>query len=196
MTAAPSESMVEELERLCYAGESIVDAATVSGGTVGVTTHRVVALTPDSEGATFQAVDRPNVTGVAVSTGGDRTYGLQSLRFGVYAAVLLAGSYLVNFEAVDAVDVPAETGAQQIVQMAATTTALLSVVDDILRAAGVVVLLVGLGFAALYGYSRDRCLAIEVDGGDALRLPLVPSERRAADRLSAALEKASNPSDG
>lgn len=196
MTGAPVESMVEDLERLCYAGESLVGAATVSGGTVGVTTHRVIALSPGSDAATFRAVDRPNVSGVSVSTGGDSAVGLRSLRLGVYALVLVAGSYLLDFDGMVTADVPARTGAEQVVDMAATMTALLSLVDDVLRAAGIVLLLVALGFAALYGYSHDRYLAIEVEGGESLRLPLAPSERRAADRLSAALEKASNPSDG
>lgn len=196
MTGDPPTAVEAELEGLCYGGESLVDAVTVTGGTVGVTTHRVLALTPDGEGPTLRAVERPNVAEVAVSTGGDPESGARALRFGAYAIVLLGASLFVNFDTVAAVDVPSGTGAGQVVDTAVALTGLLTLVDDALRAVGVVVLLVALGFLAHYGYRWDRHLAVEVDGGDALTVPVAPSERRAADRVAAAVEKASNASDG
>lgn len=186
----------DALSELTYAGESVVDSVTVSGGTVTVTSHRVLALLPGESGPNFVAVDRPNVESVAVASAGDAGHGVRALRYGVYALALIGGSFLVSFDSMSAVDPPAAAGAGQVVSMAVQLTSVLTVVDDVLRIAGVVVLLVALAFAALYGYSRDRHLAIGIAGGDPVRVPLRQSEPASVDRLRVALEKASNPSDG
>lgn len=184
------------LSRLTYDGESIVDGVTVSGGTVAVTTHRVLTFTPDAEGPNVSAVQRPNVDAVEVAAAGDEAHGRRALRYGVYAVVLYGGSYLVSFDSVSSVEPTSAAGAGQVVSMAVAMTGLLSAVDDVLRYAGLVVLVVALVFAALYGRSRDRHLRIGVAGGDPVRVPMNGNEHAPVDRLTAALEKASNPSDG
>ena len=94
-------------------------------------------------------------------------------------------------------DVPSSaTGAGGVVQLAVALTGLLSLVDDGLRWAGALVLLVALLFAALYGHSRESHLAIRVAGGDQVRVPATAADAAAADRLRVAVEKASKPSAG
>ena len=190
--SGPADALAE----FTYAGESVVDAVTVSGGTLGVTTHLVLALTPGEGGPNFSAVGRPNVESVSVGSGGDAVHGVRAVRYGVYAVAMLAASYLLNFETMTAIDPPSAAGTGQVVGMAVQLTSLLSVVDDVLRIGGVAVLLGALGFAALYGYSRDRHVAVTVAGGDPVRVPVRKNEVVAVDRLTVALEKASNPSDG
>ena len=182
------------VEAVTYGGETVVEAIPLAGGTVGVTTHRVIALTPDAEGPTVQAAPRPNVDGVTETSAGDAAHGLRAVRFGVYAAALVGGSYLMRFDSFTSVDAPTNAaGAGQVVSMALAMTNVLSVVDDVLRIAGGVVLLVALAFAALYGLSRDRELQVTVAGADPLVVPLAPGEPAGAERLRAAVEKASNP---
>lgn len=192
----PDSSPTDPFERLTYAGESVVDAVAVSGGTVGVTTHRVLALTPDGDGPTLQAAERPNVESIGSGSAGDAERGVRAARYGVYALALFGGSYLMNFESMQAVEPSTAAGAGQVVGMAMRLTSLLSAVDDVLRAAGVVALLAALAFAALYGHSRDRHLHIGVAGGDPIRVPLRRGEPADVARLEAAVEKASNPPAG
>lgn len=184
------------LSRLTYDGESIVDGAVVSGGTVGVTTHRVLAVTPGGDGPNVSTVERPNVESIEVAAAGDAAHGRRALRYGVYALVLLGGSYLFSFDSVGSVEPSSGAGAGQVVGMAGAMTGLLAAVDDVLRSAGVLVLVVALVFLALYGRSRDRHLRIDVAGGDPVRVPLNRNEHAPVDRLAVALEKGSNPSDG
>jgi len=194
--AGPVDRRAEFFARLCYAGESVVEVVPFSGGAVGVTTHRVLALTPDDDGPNVQAIDRPNVTAVELSSGGDAALGMRALRYGLYAVLLFGASYLIDFSGVSGVDPPAATGAGQVINMALAMLGVLSLVDDVLRLAGLGVLVVALLFAAAYGRSRDSYLAIGVAGGDPVRVPAAASESAAATRLRVAVEKASNPSDG
>lgn len=194
--AGPLDRRTEAFARLCYGGESVVEVVPFSGGVVGVTTHRVLALTPDGGGPNLQAVDRPNVTDVELSSGGDAAHGTRALRYGLYAVLLVGASYLIDFSGVSGVDPPSGTGAGQVIDMALAMLGVLSLVDDVLRLAGLGVLVVGLLFAAAYGRSRDGYLAIGVAGGDSVRVPAAASESAAATRLRVAVEKASNPSDG
>lgn len=193
---SPKTGPAASLSRLTYDGESLVDDVSVSGGTVGVTTHRVIAITPDDEGANVCSIDRPNVESVDVAAAGHAAHGQRALRYGVYALALYGGSYLVSFDSVNSVEPTAATGAGEVVGMAVAMTGLLSAVDDVLRYAGILVLVVALVFVALYGQSRDRHLRIGVAGSDPVRVPLNRNEHAPTDRLVAALEKASNPSDG
>ena len=157
-----------------------------------MTSHRVLALTPDGDGPNLRAVDRPNVDAVELSAGGNVGHGARALRYGVYALALVGASFVVDFSSVSAVDPPSGTGIGPVVQLAVTMTSLLTVVDDVLRYAGLGVLVVALLFAALYGHSRDSYLAVEVAGGDDVRVPATASESAAADRLRVALADASD----
>lgn len=186
--AGAGNRRAEAVARFCYPGESVLDVVHVSGGMVGVTTHRVLALTPGDSGPNLQAVDRPNVTGVELSSGGDVGHALRAVRYGVYAIALVGGSYLVDFDGIAAIEPPTATGVGQVVSLALALTGLLELVDDVLRIAGTGVLVVALLFAALYGYSRDSYLAIDVAGGDPVRVPASSSESAAASRLRAAVE--------
>lgn len=195
---SPTGGPGEAIERLCYAGESVVDAVPISGGTVGVTSHRVLALTPGENGPNLRAIDRPNVASIELSAGGDAAHGARALRYGVYALALFGASFVVDFGGVSDVDTPsgAAAGAGQVVQLAMTMVGLLELVDDVLRYAGLAVLVVALLFAALYGYSRDSYLAVDVAGDDAVRVPATAAESAAADRLRVALDEASTDVEG
>ena len=61
---------VERAEGLLYEGESVRETVPVGAGGIVVTTHRLLAFTPDREGPNFRQVDRPNVDGAEVRTVG------------------------------------------------------------------------------------------------------------------------------
>lgn len=190
------DGRAEAVARLCYGGESVVEVVPFSGGVVGVTTHRVLALTPGDDGPNLQAVDRPNVTGIEMAAGGDAAHGMRAVRYGVYGLALVGGSFLVDFGGVSGVETPAGTGVGQVVGLALAMTGLLALVDDVIRIAGLGVLVLALLLAAVYARSRDSYLAIRVAGDDPVRVPASSAESAAAARLRVALEKASNPSAG
>jgi len=194
--AGPVDRRAEFFARLCYGGESVVEVVPFSGGLVGVTTHRVLALTPDGDGPNLQSIDGPNVADVELSSGGDAAHGVRALRYGLYAVLLVGASYLIDFSGVSGVDPPSGTGAGQVINMALAMLGVLSLVDDVIRIAGLGVLVLALLLAVAYGRSRDSYLAIRVAGGDPVRVPAAASESAAATRLRVAVEKASNPSDG
>jgi hypothetical protein len=156
----------------------------------------VLALTPGDDGPNLQSVDRPNVTDVEMAAGGEAAHGLRALRYGVYALALIGGSYLVDFSSVSGVQPPAGTGVGQVVNLALAMTGLLALVDDVVRVAGLGVLVVALLLAAVYARSRDSYLAIGVAGGDPVRVPASAAESASVARLRVAVEKASNPSAG
>lgn len=184
------------IARLCYGGESVVDGVRLDGAIVAVTTHRVLTYAPEGDGPTLQAAPLPNVEGIEAGNAGDEAHAWRGLRYGVYAVVLFGASTVFSFDGMTAVEPPGQTGAGQVVSMAVAMTGILGLVDDLLRLIGVIVLLVALAFAAIYGYSRERLLRVRVAGDDPITLPTATDPSAAADRLALALEKASNPSDG
>lgn len=192
----PAAEAADAIDPLCYAGESVVDTARVGGATVAVTTHRVLAHTPAADGPTLQEAALPNVEAVELASAGDAAHGWRAVRYGVYAVALFGASFVVNFEGVAGVEPPAQAGAGQVVSMAVAMTNLLGLVDDALRIGAAMVAIGALGFAALYGYSRDRHLRVTVAGGDHVQVPADAAASAAADRLGIAVEKASKPSDG
>ena len=54
-------ALADPFERLTYDGESVVDSVTVSGGTVGVTTHRILAFTPDGDVVTASETEHSDL---------------------------------------------------------------------------------------------------------------------------------------
>lgn len=188
---------VEAVEAVTYDGERVVDVVGLAEGTVGVTTHRVVVLSPDAEGPRQQAAPLANVESIAESTGGEERHVRRAVRFGVYGLALLAGSLVVDFDGMAAVEPPtAAAGPDRLIGAAVAATSLLSAVDDALRLAGALVLVVALGFGAYAWRGRQRELRVAVSGDEPLVLALHRDESVDAGRLRAAVEKASNPTTG
>lgn len=193
---ATAQSVPDALVRLCYAGESVVDAVRVGGATVAVTSHRVLAFAPDGDGPTLQEAALPNVATVEAAHIGRAAQGWRAVRYGIYGAILLGASTVVNFGNIANAPAPSGAAAGQVVGMAIALTGMLGLVDDALRIGGLAVLGVAALFGILYWYSRDPHLRVAVEGGEPLRVPAAGDVSTAADRLLVALEKASNPSDG
>lgn len=180
---------------LLYGGESLVDEASVDTARIAVTTHRVVALTPNGPGARYQTVDRPNVTGVAVQSQGDLEDAVRAIRFGIYSAVLLGAGALIDLDGmIQPVDVPEGTGLGGVIGTVTMITQAFALIDDLLLAAGLVVLPIALFFCARYLRGRERNLEVGVAGDDPLRVPApdAGAAEAAATRIEAALETASN----
>lgn len=183
----------DRVDRLLYDGERVVESVAVGEDRVVVTTHRVLALTPNGDGANFRGIDLPNVEGIRVSTDGRRRYLRWTIRPLVLGAILvLAGSQLDLGDPLSGMDTSsaASTGTDGILSTVSSLTSLLAVLDEVMLAVGAVCLLVVALLLGLYLHSRERRLVIGVAGDDDLKLPVDAGHEGALTRLEAAIAEA------
>jgi hypothetical protein len=159
----------DRVDRLLYDGERVVESVALGGDRVVVTSHRLLALTPETDGANFRAVDLPNVEGVRVSTDGTRRYLRWTVRPLVLGLLLLLGGSLIDLDdplAGTDTSGAGATGAGGIVSTVSSFTSLLAVLDEAMLAGGAVCLLVVALLLGLYLRSRATSLVVSVAGDD------------------------------
>lgn len=185
----------DELAALCYGGETLLEVAVVEGGAIGVTSHRLLALTPDGSGARFRAVDRPNVTGLTAGTDGPTGLRDRSAKAGVVAVALLFGAAVIDLGGL--VEPPTATGGGLggLFGLLDLFVTALGLVDEALAIGGLVALAVALGSLGWYLRERDRVIEVGVAGDDPVRVPIARGEADVAGGLDTALESATPGSD-
>lgn len=163
----------ERVDQLLFDGEEVERRLEVGTATVAVTSHRVLAFTPQADGADYRAVDRPNVRGVErrqVSTLGLLP---RAAKVGAIGGLLALVGVAVDTEALlprpEVSDAPAAGG------MVDTIDGVIGVfhaLDTILLWLGVTLLVVAVGLVGLELATRRARVAIEVVGEEAdVRLP-------------------------
>lgn len=183
---------VERAGDLLYDGESVREEVTVGSGGVVVTTHRVLAFTPDRDGSNYRAVDRPNVDGAGFETSGELPFLFQAVKAIVIGLVLLAAGMTVNLEglvsgiSLDSGGAAGAVGLGQMMGLMQTMLSLLAQLDDIMRLFGGLALAFGAVVLAVYLWSRERLLVISVAGEDDIELT-APDDDSVRDRLERAL---------
>ncbi|AXG07551.1 hypothetical protein DU500_14565 [Haloplanus rubicundus] len=192
--ADPVGSAEYDPETLCYRGERVVERTPLGAGWAAVTTHRVLAYNPTADGRRFEAVDRPNVSDVAVDAAGDKRLLGWGLRAAVYGLAGLGGGVALramNLGETLSMD-PASTGAAPVGSVLAVTDALaaaLSVLTTLLLVGGGALVVGALGLLARYLRTRRPALVVDRFGDDPVRLSVPKSDgERAARALSAALD--------
>ena len=168
----------QRVEELLYDGERVEQSVDVDSAQVVVTSHRVLAFTPDLEGENFQQVDRPNVEGLGT---GSRTreeillnYGVKA---GVYGLLLVGAGYFIDFDSiVGDIDVGAagagKLGLGGILDMTQTMIDLLAQLDDLMLLFGALALVLSVVFLGVFWYLREPTLVIETAGdGDDIHVP-------------------------
>lgn len=186
----------DELQRLCYGGEELLETVTVRRGAVGVTTHRVLILTPDGPGARFAAVDLPNVTGVTIRSHGPTGHRNRAIAFGTVGAVLYAAGAIIEFGgSVQPIDPPAGVGFGGLLVVVNALIGVLDTVDAAVTLAGLLALAAALGFLGWYLRERNPAIEVDVAGAETVEVPVNWTETEAADRLRAALDDARPGSD-
>lgn len=183
---------VKRADELLYDGESVREEVTVGSGGVVVTTHRVLAFTPDREGSNYRAVDRPDVDGIGFETSGELPFLLKSVKAIVIGLVLLAAGMTVNLEGVvSGIDMSSggtagAVGLGQMMGLMQTMLSLLAQLDGIMRLFGGLALAFGTVVLAVYLWSRERLLVISVAGEDDIQLT-APEDDGVLNRLERAL---------
>lgn len=186
----------DRVDRLLYDGERVVESVGVGSDSLVVTTHRLLAFTPDREGANFRATDLPNVGDVRLSTDGNSRYLRWTLRPLLLGGILvLAGTRLSIGDPLSGVDTSGaeQTGAGGILSTVSSLTGLLAVLDDVMVLLGALCLLVVALLLGLYLYSRETRLVVEIAGDDDLALTVASDRDAAVTRLEAALASAGRP---
>jgi len=168
----------ERVDDLLYQGETVVESVDLEGNGVVVTSHRVLALTPDLDGPNYRHVDRPNVTGVRVETVGASRWLERTLRPFVFGLVLLVGGWVLDLDGLTSglgtaeTDAASQTGVGGIVSMAEGLGRALALLDEALLVGGALCFLLVALFLGLYVRSRTRRLTLVVAGDDDQTIPI------------------------
>lgn len=162
------------IESLLYAGEEVRAILPAADGRLVATSHRVLAHTPAAdERATMRSVHRVNVTDVSPSSTAT-DWLVRPIAYTVIGglAMVLGGS-VVSFDSMSASmpDSAGATGLGGLLSMIGGVLSVLSLVDDVLRVAGALSLLLGAALMGVYAATRGREIVVETEGeADTLRL--------------------------
>lgn len=172
VTDGGRDALAERVRGLLYAGEEPVATLPVADGLVVATSHRLLVYTPDGDGPNLRVVEGPNVTGVGRdTTGDDRLRRPTALGVGGGLLATLAG---LSFDPENPLETtPTDTGGVGIEGLLSPIQGLLDVVtlvDDLLVAVGVLALLGGLVGLAAYLVGRETTVVVAVAGDDDLRV--------------------------
>jgi hypothetical protein len=181
------------VEELLYDGEQVRHRVDVDGSRVVVTTHRLLAFTPEGAGENFQQVDRPNVDGVSAGHDGEDNLLVQGARVLVYGVVLLAVGLFVDFGSFVPTDMFGQAGAagsmglSGLLGLLQSFTEVLAQADQFARIVGAVLLLFAVFVFAVYLLTRDRVLVVSVAGGEDITVPASGGIETAVAELEDAL---------
>jgi hypothetical protein len=181
------------VDDLLYDGESVRETVDTGTSRVVVTSHRVLAFTPDADGENFTQVDRPNVETVETGSSTDDRLLRYASRFGVVGGVLVVTGFLVDFGSVFG-DVEFDTesagqvGAGGLISTAQTLIDIMKQLDFLLLVLGLLSLLLTAVLVGVYLFRRDPTLVITVAGDEAdIHLPRSGDGTEAPRRLEAAI---------
>ncbi|MFB6140248.1 MAG: hypothetical protein ABEJ26_07415 [Halosimplex sp.] len=182
-------------EDLLFEGESIRRrVALADGNRVVVTSHRLLAFTPERDGENYREVDLPNVTDVYAGHEGERNLLWQGGRTALYGVLLLAVGVFVDFGAVVPTDAFRQTGATGrlgmggLLAMLQRFLSLVARLDEFARTIGALLVLFAAFVFGVYLLTRDSVLVVGVAGDDE---PVrVPAEDAALEPAVADLEDA------
>ncbi|QSG13154.1 putative membrane protein [Halapricum desulfuricans] len=187
----------ERIEDLLYEGETVEERLEVGTATVAVTSHRVLAFTPERDGANFQQADRPNVTGVSVESNGDSRFLGYAVRATVYGLVLIVAGLLVPLDSVlSDVAMPESTGQLGIGGVLGLFEQIISILRNLgefMQLTGALLLLFAIVPFGVYLWSRERSLVVDLaEDDESISLPAPESDAEAVvDRLDSAIRPGS-----
>lgn len=162
------------VEDLLFEGESVRRTVSLGDNRVVVTSHRLLAFTPSAGGENYRQADLPNVSDVRAGYDGEETLVAQALQVFLYGGILLAVGVLFDFESLVPTDAfsgtgegAAQLGIGGLLGMMQRMLELIAMIDDISRALGALLLLLGAFIVAVYLLTRDRVVVVSVagDGG-------------------------------
>jgi hypothetical protein len=182
----------DRVNQLLYEGETVEDSLDLDTATLVITSHRVMAFTPASDGANFRGVERPNVAGAAHGSRDRKSFLWYAGQAGGAGLALVVVGVLIDFDAlVGGVDFGLEStaglGIGGILQMVQQLLALIAMLDEISQLLGALLLLVAAGLLGLYAWTREPTIVVEVAGDDDIHLPRPDGDPGVLERVQGAL---------
>lgn len=185
----------DRVDQLLYDGEAIEERFDIDSAHVIVTTHRVLTFTPDSDGEDFNQVDRPNVLGVTLGSGGSNAALWSALKYGVLGLILFIPGFVLDFESLigDSGSFNTEGadrfGSGEILDVMELIISVFIRLDDLLLAGGLLAFLVAAAYVLYYWHvQRDPALVLETAGErDNLYLPRPTDPEQIIGTLEAAI---------
>lgn len=183
------------VDDLLFDGETVRRTVSLGDNRVVVTSHRVLAFTPDRAGENYRQADVPNVTDVRTGHEGEENLVFQAARTFVYGVALLAVGLLFDFATLVPTDVFGEaTGATGrlglggLIGIMQQFLTLIGLIDDFARLVGALLVLLGVFITAVYLFTRDRVVVVSLAGeeGDIL----VPGDEDDVEEAVTQLERA------
>ena len=181
---------LDRVDGLLYDGETVETRVEVGEGGVVVTSHRVLAFTPDGQGANFRHVDRPNVGGVERTTRGEFGYLAAGSKALVLGAVLLAAGQSISLDGVvGSIDLTTTTdlGLSGFLRAMQTLLDVLAMLDELVTVAGALGLLAAALLLGAYVRTREDRLVLDVAGDDGIELPIGRDDAATVERLDRAV---------
>ena len=197
---AESMQWEDRASELLYAGETLQQATAWRSVGLAVTSHRVLAFTPDRDGPNLRIYQRPNVTGFEkqqVGPAGWLAAGAKWLVLGVALAV--AGAVLDLEGTLGSVPESGAVGVEWIGGVFGLFRTAFALLDDVLLLAGLVGIVAGIGLVGWYFFRREAVLRLSIAGDGDLDLPaagLRPEKRQALEAVLGPGADDSNPSNG
>jgi hypothetical protein len=181
------------VDDLLYDGESVRETIDIDTARVVVTSHRVLAFTPEMDGENFTQADRPNVAGVETGAEANANLLERGVRYGVIGAVLVATGLIVDFGSILG-DVEFDAGAAQevgaggLIGLTRTLLGIMTQLDFLLRVFGGLAIFLAAVLLGVYWFEREPTLVIALAGDDSdIRLPRPDDIESARSRLEAAI---------
>ena len=188
---------VERATTLLFDGETIETDLRVGSGGLVVTSHRLLAFTPDGDGSNYRAVDRPNVEGARTTTIGEARFLEQGVKSLIVGGVLVVAGQVVSLDSMVA-GISLSTGGAGAVGIGRlmgtlrTMLALLAQLDDIMTLFGGLALALSAVTLGVYAWSREQVLEIRVAGDEPIHLP-APDDDTVIERLRRAIRPGDAP---
>ena len=181
------------VDDLLYDGETARETVDVGTSRVVVTSPRVLAFTPDTDGENFRQADRPNVEGVEAGTDANERWLRYAVRFGVAGGLLAVTGFLVDFGSIFSdINFDAESagqvGAGGLISAAQTLIDVMAQLDFIMLAFGALSLFMTAVLVGVSLFERDPTIVITVAGdGEDIHLPRSDTTTEIRHRLEAAI---------
>ena len=181
----------QRVEQLCYDGEAVLETVEFGASAAVVTSHRVLVFTPETDGANFEQVERPNVDGVSTGAQANTTLVVRSLKYGLVGVILLVAGQLIALDdlvgSADLSGTSAGAGLGGMTESLQGVLSLLAQLDRLLQIFGVLAVALSVVFLAVYWYTRESTVVISVAGGDDIHIPQTGSDDAATGRLQEAI---------
>ena len=163
------------VEKLLFEGESVRQSVAVGDNRVVVTSHRLLAFTPERDGENYRHVDLPNVADVRAGHRAEDGLVGRGIRALVYGGILLAVGVTVDFESIVPTDALGGSGSQaagrvgigSVLGLLNRFLGLVANLDEMARLFGALLLLFSTVVFGAYFLTRERVLTVAVAGDEA-----------------------------